>query len=447
MKKHRLMSILLASATMLSALCLFGCTADGGGNGATSESALTGGAAPSQESPTQEAPSDELPAEEVAYKLAGLSESIKILGVRNQPAENAITCDWTGSGIELDILHGGGDVTFRASATASCYFRAYVDGKEWRGDGRKLYYTVETAATNIVLKDVPAGEHRIRLVKVTGYTLARAQLLTVTFRGVVKKTAPADRELYIEFVGDSISCGWGNIGNHQGAYTDQDGTLAYPLMLAEALNADYSVTALSGKGLIYGNPEMTSGYRYASILRSKEKEYDFARKADMVVINIGTNDYSKRSSDNITEAAFKASYLAFLRTVAEKNGGDCKIFCLYNTMNDTFANAIIAAVAEFGGTAKNAYLVQMDRTASGHPSLLEHEKYFQALLPILKLEKLPKDPTSVPVIPDDQGGAPVTPPVSPVDPLPPVENPAGKLELIPEGEGDGVSFGDSEWTR
>ena len=431
----------------ISAMCLTSCGPKDDGNAVTSapEGASTTEAVTTPPATTEKSQTPPTPWDAKTYRLTSTTEGVKLLGVRHLAVDGMLTCDWTGSGLEMDVIHEGGDIVFHASATDNCYFRVYVDGEEWK-NGETVYFTVGTMRSSIALDNVPAGEHRIRLVKVTGYTLARSQIHDVVFCGTIKPQAPADNDLYIEFVGDSISCGWGNIGGHTGVYTDQDGTLAYPLMLAEALQADYSVTALSGKGLIYGNPEMTSGYRYGSILRSKAAEYSFSRQADMVVINIGTNDYSKRTSNDISEAAFKASYLAFLKTVAEKNGNDCKIFCLYNTMNDTFANAIIAAVAEFGGTAKNVYLVKMQRTVSGHPTLAEHETYFNALLPILKLEKLPEDPKDVPVIPDDT--TPNTPPSDPpvVDPLPPVENPTGKLELT-EGEGESVGYDSSEWSQ
>ena len=111
-----------------------------------------------------------------------------------------------------------------------------------------------------MLKDVPYGEHRIKLIKVSGYVIALAQVYSVTCAGLIKETAPADNEFYIEFVGDSICCGWGTVGTHDGEYTSQDGTMAYPLMLSSVLNVDYAVTALSGQGLMCGSPGMEKGY-------------------------------------------------------------------------------------------------------------------------------------------------------------------------------------------
>lgn len=329
------------------------------------------------------------------YLLTSGTRGIKVLGVRNLAENGKITCDWTGSGIEFDVDSQGGDIVVTAKATAQCYFRAYVDGEAW--GGKFPLMSVTTAATELVIADVPEGPHRIRLIKVTGYTLARAELTELSLYGSIVGTAPADRDLYIEFVGDSICCGWGNIAGHTGVAADQDGSRAYPYLVADALNADYAVTALSGQGLLYGNPGVTRGYNYASPLRSTAAEYDFARQADLVVINIGTNDYSHRTDAGITEDDFYSAYLAFLRNVKTKNGEGCRIVCIYNTMNDTFANAIQRAVAKAGGEQKGIHLLEFARTASGHPTLAEHAAYAEVLTAFLR------DLPEIPEVPVEQG--------------------------------------------
>ena len=306
------------------------------------------------------------------------TSGIKILGVRHLPSDSQLNCDWTGSGFEMNIVHEGGDIVFFGDSTNPCYFRVYIDGVAALTEGGSVYHTLGVAPNKIVLADIPTGVHNIKVIKVTGYTLARAQILSVNFAGSIKQDAPTDNELYIEYVGDSISCGWGTIGEHGGAYTDQDGTLAYPLIVSDRLSADYSVTALSGQGLCLGNPGVTDGYLYGSALRSKDTQYAFTRKADAVVINIGTNDYW---NVNVTESQFKAAYKAFLETVREKNGEDCKILCLYNTMNDTYSKVLLEACAEFGGETAGVYTYKTAITNNGlHPNIAEQSALADAVV-------------------------------------------------------------------
>lgn len=322
------------------------------------------------------------------YKITDSTAGIKVLGERYLAAERQLNCDWTGSGLEMNVFHSGGDIIFTVRASSECYFRAYVDGEVWNNDNGEPLYTV-ASRTGVALRNVPEGEHTIKLIKVTGYTIARAAVLDVTFAGTISEVAPTSKDLYIEFVGDSISCGWGTIGTKDGKYTGQDGTVAYPLMVAEALDADYAVTALSGQGLLfryapYHNIE--TGYLYASPLRSTNKEYSFERKADIVVVNIGTNDYH-HLHDTMDHADFGEAYLDFLKTIKEKNGDDCVIYCLYNTMNDTFYEQIISACEKMGGEAEGVYTVKMARAkkgVNGHPSLEEQGEYAEFLIEILK---------------------------------------------------------------
>lgn len=319
-------------------------------------------------------------------KLSSATAGIKILGERQYVSaeEEQINCDWTCSGIEFALNSHGGDISFEAESDKPCYFRAYVNGVEWKSTGSSPYFIVNGKST-ISLKKVPTGDITVRLIKVSGHTLARAQLYSVSYYGTLKETAPADNDLYIEFIGDSISCGWGVVGDHDGTYAAQDGTYAYPYLLSEELNADYSVTALSGQGLIYhgtGMPNMLNGYLLASPLRNVTAMYGFERKADVVVVNIGTNDYSHRSE--ITAEEFAEAYKQLLETIREKNGADCKIVCLYDTMNDTFAESIISVCYKLGGNESGIYTFQMDRAASGHPTIEENADYTKSLKALLK---------------------------------------------------------------
>ncbi len=253
-------------------------------------------------------------------KITSATEGVKVLGVRNLASETGLRMDWSCSGVEFAIDLKGDTVRLNFTVSAQCLFRVWVDGEEYTQGGEKYFTPINGI---LQLTEIPQGKHTLRVMKVTGYTLARAELIGVTFAGelLTDVVNTSDKELYIEFVGDSITCGWGTIGAHKGAYTDQDGTLAYSYLLAEELNADYSMTALSGQGLLYGTPGVTNGYLYADPTGHAEEKYDFSRKADIVVINVGTNDFTQE----VGESNFKTAYLNFLKTVREKNGDRCKI--------------------------------------------------------------------------------------------------------------------------
>ena len=119
------------------------------------------------------------PVKEMKYALNSESKGIKILGERYLKSTDQLNCDWTCSGVELNVDHKGGNITFNATSDRPVYFRAYVDGEEWKNKDGSVYYTVTVALSQITLENVPAGTHNIKVIKVTGYTIARAQLFNV----------------------------------------------------------------------------------------------------------------------------------------------------------------------------------------------------------------------------------------------------------------------------
>lgn len=323
----------------------------------------------------------ETPDDRTVFALNESSAWVKKLDPRMEATADGIPCDWSASGIEF-VATGKGDMTFALTVTTNmgagkegCFFRAYVDGAAYL-NGESAYYEVKKGDATITLKNLPEGTHTIRLVKVTGYTLSNTMLKSVSFDGTVAETAPAAKNLLLEFVGDSICCGWGVIGDHKGAYSDQDATMAYPYLIAEAMGADLSVMALSGQGLTVGNPGIFAGYKYASPNRSMKTEYGFARKADYSILNVGTND----AFQNLSAADFEAKLKAFIAVVREKNGADCRIVLVGGMMKTEYNDIIKRVTHELGGAAEKYYVYIADQAAGGnHPTEAEHKEYAELL--------------------------------------------------------------------
>ena len=317
--------------------------------------------------------------EGVKYALNNTATWVKKLDPRMQATANGITCDWSAAGIEFAATVKG-DISFEVNTATKqgggkngCYFRAYVDGQAYL-NGTSPYYELKDGVGKITLKDVPEGTHTIKLVKVSGYTLANVELKNVYLNGTVSETAPADNDLYIQFVGDSISCGWGLVGDHNGAYTDQDATMAYPYLVSTALRADYSVIAVSGQGIIKGNPGITGGYKYASPYRSTSTPFAYERKADVIVINADTNDaYAKYPAEN-----YRSALESFIAYVRQMNGNDAHIILVCNMMKTEYSATIEEVVQDLGGAENKYYYfkaVKCRGDYASHPNESENVIY------------------------------------------------------------------------
>ncbi|MDE6425735.1 MAG: carbohydrate binding domain-containing protein [Ruminococcus sp.] len=170
-----------------------------------------------------------------------------------------------------------------------------------------------------------------------------------------------EKELSIEFIGDSITCAYGVEG--KSAYenfstTTENFMKSYAYLTAKKLNADYSAVSYSGHGIISGYSEdgkintnslVPSYYKDYGSLNDYAKPWDFTKKPnDVVVINLGTNDYSYVSKDfDNRSQEYVDGYVKFLETVRECNP-DAYIICTMGIMGgQEMCPLIEQAVSDF----------------------------------------------------------------------------------------------------
>ena len=142
----------------------------------------------------------------------------------------------------------------------------------------------------------------------------------------------------LEFVCDSITAGAKNDGEMVGEnYNDiEDNDMAYGPQLALMLNADYSVLAKSGEGVIHNWAEKWPGNQVHTADRYQWTEYSdkFTGNqqwdvkqfpVDGIIIAMGTNDFSDNKRKP-TEEEFVAGYTKLVETVRKMNP-NAKIIC------------------------------------------------------------------------------------------------------------------------
>ncbi len=210
-----------------------------------------------------------------------------------------------------------------------------------------------------------------------------------------------EKDLFIEFIGDSITCGYGvddEDANHHFSTRTEDVTKAYAFKTAEELGADWSMVSFSGYGIISGYsdgvnkipeqalPQFYEKYGYTwsknGDFSPQEISWRFKRRPDAVVINLGTNDdsYCKNIPERCEE--FQAEYTRFLKTV-RKDNPDAQIVCALGIMGQNLCPYVEAAVNDFKaetGDEKISFLKfdnqsQSDGIAADwHPTERTHAK-------------------------------------------------------------------------
>ncbi|MBQ7775207.1 MAG: GDSL family lipase [Lachnospiraceae bacterium] len=244
-----------------------------------------------------------------------------------------------------------------------------------------------------------AEEHVIRFVKLseTSDSSLGIQYITCDAEATIEPTE--EKELKIEFVGDSITCGYGVDGVLGDSYmtSNEDATKAYAYLTAQKLGADYSIVSQSGYGIISGYTtsgqkqekqafpqyydKVGNSYGTAGGINPAEKEWDFSFQPDVVVINLGTNDNSYTGSDAAKKEEYVQGYLAFLETVREKNP-EAEIICALGVMGQELCPQVEDVVERFS-TEKDddkVHFVKLDVQAYAngfavdyHPTAASHE--------------------------------------------------------------------------
>ena len=230
---------------------------------------------------------------------------------------------------------------------------AYLPRFEIRLNGERIIDTRLTAKEEAVtvFDGTVARDEEIRLIKLNESTSNLLALKRIDTDGKVSPLP--DKPVRIEFIGDSITCGYGVEGKSEAetfTTATENAGKSYAFLTAEALNADAVLTCFSGHGLISGytdNPavrndtdlvqpyyeqEGRNEFRLATGKRAEETTRDFtAFQPDWIVINLGTNDLSWCGTDPERGVLFAKQYTAFLKTV-RKHNPKAEILCILGVM-------------------------------------------------------------------------------------------------------------------
>ena len=302
---------------------------------------------------------------------------INIYG-RSYLSDGKLKLDHTTNGVDLFFKGETLSVTLKASANS--YMRVFIDDDT---EGRRLAVSIGTKSY-VVAQGLEAGNHKIRIVKITEMQDATWEVQSFSAEGFF--AAPAKSELKLEFIGDSITAGYGVLGKQSDQKTimNSDASKTYAYLTAQKMNADYSVIAWSGictKAPLWG-PGMD--VLYGDVSKSNTADYAFDFNPDVVVINLGTNDQAYLQQNSGYAQQFPVDYKDFLTFVREKNP-DAYIICLYGMMgkDTTIDSGIRTAVSEMNDTriVYNPFTIYPDQNGGGwHPSTTAQKNWTELLV-------------------------------------------------------------------
>ena len=239
---------------------------------------------------------------------AQVLNKIKLNG-RCEKASDGVGLNFAASAIEFNT--DSSSVMLEVEADAGVYYSVFVDGK--LKEERAL---TESGRNYIILaRGLSKGNHNIKFVRATEgrsgnfMTVVNIQL----DEGKSLVSSGNQDNVLIEFLGDSLSSGYGNLATYATESASdlryQDSLRAYPYLIADELGLDYRIVSRSGIALkerISGSdtyPAFYDFYSCENYYKDNTKKYDSSnpQDVDIVVVNLGTNDMTDGSFN--TDAA------------------------------------------------------------------------------------------------------------------------------------------------
>lgn len=312
------------------------------------------------------------PASSVAFRFIGNSVAVKIKNKPNQGYYNYIS-------VEIDSQYIG---------------RFKVEKNDYQ-------------TFNFEAKDITKKNHEIIIYKATEASMGE---VIIDVSGVTAIPWAPTTRMKIEFIGDSITCGYGNdesgIPCGQGQWFDQHNAyFAYGPIVSRMLGTDFLLSSVSGYGMYRNwNSEkweediLPDVYDFLFLRRNQQEKFEDNYQPDLVSICLGTNDLSdgdgKKERLPFNKHKYIGNYIEFIRKIYKKYP-NTRVALLTSPMvggekNKLFVECLKEVKHFFENDTKHKPIEVFEfpaMTPSGcgyHPSIEDDKKMAEQLYPFYK---------------------------------------------------------------
>lgn len=201
---------------------------------------------------------------------------------------------------------------------------------------------VDTSKIRVVATGLSAAvPHTILIQKRTEPLVGKGEFLGFILDKGCTLLPPENRpEKRIEFIGNSITSGYGDEGDSTGcsfSVETENAAMSYAPITARILNADYSLVSFSGRGVVrnYGDINKTSidpmpALYGRTCFYDSLTQWNFKKWVPQaVVINLGTNDFSTMPYPD--KDVFQSAYVKLINRVRTLYP-NVTIFCISGPM-------------------------------------------------------------------------------------------------------------------
>jgi lysophospholipase L1-like esterase len=340
----------------------------------------------------------------VLVSSSNFFESVSYIGVDNPNIEfigrfdfsrsGIVRFDWPG--VQIKTYFRGSYCAIRLKDGRNDY-NIFIDGK--------LHKVLRTNSDTIytIAENLNDKKHLLLISK-------RTEALNgiATFRGFILNPGNSlypiveEKKRKVEFIGDSFVAGLGSEGKTPDCLSSREtdnSYIAFGPVLARRLNADYSIIAVSGIGIVRNHGDSTviskrpMPYYYERTSLNDTLKWDFQKwQPDLVVLRLGNNDYWKKPYPTVS--AFQTAYIKFLKRIRKVYPKASILVLCEPVRKDPHCDYIKSLVNELSSRLQDKKIwfeeldVNLDRTkdygCQEHPNESGHKKIADALEPIIR---------------------------------------------------------------
>jgi len=311
------------------------------------------------------------------------------------PDGSSAQFDWSGTSFSYTFT--GSNVSMLLTDSGS-YYTVTIDQTSHTitsNSGTKSY---------VLATGLPSSSHTVTVRKRTeaGYGgVATFGGFSINGGSPVVKSNPPKTGRRLEFWGDSITTGYGDLGtdpNCAASPSNQDISVTYAADTAKNLSAEYHIEAWAGKGVVrnWNSTGTTDSnplplYLPATCGNNLNLKWNWASWIpNGVIINLGLNDFGHQPYPDQT--TFTNGYMNMINMIRTNYGSTTEIFtiCMAGNPCCSYITAMVNQLKQQGDSHITYLEISFsiwspsDYGCEGHPNAQGHQKMANVLIPPVK---------------------------------------------------------------
>jgi lysophospholipase L1-like esterase len=317
-------------------------------------------------------------------RIMGRHEVVTQDSVRFAASGVVISVQFRGTSVAVD-LHD----EFRGGSSYN-WFTVMIDGVE-----HSRFRTLSGQTRYVLAESLPAGSHRLDLIKDTEGQNGWNALTGIHAEALAELPPAPERK--IEFIGDSITCGFGVddslIGCKDGTWFDQHrASHAFGPLTARRFNAQYMLTGFSGMGMYrnWNSLAPVVPQRYDGVFADYEESPAWTHASfspQLIMVAVGTNDFS--DGDGVTPRAafdpdaYLSAYSGFVARLRSVHPQAKILLTASPTMNPERLAMQLSLLRQIPGVTVYSFKNRYNQGCNGHPNAAEQRQMSDELIPVI----------------------------------------------------------------